>query len=131
MMKENETEGSRPTKHPLVGAKRLAIWFLYNGGMCYLAYLALFLRQQGPANVLKFLIIFNLIVSVLAALSEEIRKKMQNDGPSVHPKINLTYEFAFTGVLVYFGWFWYGGFSLFSALAQASIWGKEYFSTNT
>ena len=131
MMKKNETEESRPAKHPLVGAKRLAIWLLYNGGMCYLAYLALFLHQQGPANVLRFLIIFNLIVSVLAAFSEEIRKKMQNDGPSIHPKINLTYEFAFVGILVYFGWFWYGGFSLFGALAQASIWGKEYFATNT
>ena len=81
--------------------------------------------------MLKFLIIFNLIVSVFAAFSKETIKKIQNDGPSVHPKINLTYKFAFTGVLVYFGWFWYGGFSLFSALAQASIWGKEYFSTNT
>lgn len=120
-------EESRQAGVAFVGMKRLVIWFLCNGGICYLVYLALFLHQQGPANILKFLIIFNLIVSTFAAFNKEIKKKLQNKGPSIHPKINLIYGFAFAGVLVYFGWFWYGAFDLFSTFAQTSIWGKEYF----
>lgn len=113
------------TAAPWGQVKRLVVWLATNGAMCWCLYAALWLGNNGAANLLKFFIVFNFVASGICFAVKETREKLKKKGASIPPKANIVYGLLFSGTLAYFGWFGYATFDLITTMFQLGIYGEE------
>jgi hypothetical protein len=91
------------TTKPL-NPKRIAGWFLTNGGLAFLLWAAIAHDSVGAARVFCFAIWFFAVLTVLGAFDESLRNEIRAKGRAMPRLPCILTGYAFVAFLVWHGW---------------------------
>jgi hypothetical protein len=89
---------------------KVTMWLLVNALFFVALWFALIENSVNAGNVLKFVIIVELVASVMCCTQVAKEKR------AVLYPMNATLDIVMALCLAYYGWFWYGGFKLVSMI---------------
>lgn len=99
-------------------------WVLGKCLVCWCAFEALVRTNLGAGNILKFLVVFSFVLSVLAVVAKKECRNHIKKGPPVPNSVELLYSLAFAVFLAYYGWFWLAALSITASLLQIGFYSE-------
>ena len=88
---------------------KIVFWLTVNSLFCYALWSALIDGSVNGGNILKFVIVVELVTSVMCCWQSVKGKR------AIPYPVNAVLDILMALCLAYYGWFWYGGFKLVSA----------------
>lgn len=98
-------------------------YLVLNSVFAYAIYAGVINNVSGWANIAKFMIIamfiIGLMIFFLQTNKDVLKSYTENSHNRIIPKwVDRTFDGIVLGVLVYYGWIWYGAMFLFSGISM-------------